>query len=102
MPAALPFLFLLLLLAYLFLIALLASFDPFPTVPVAVLVVLDLRVLHTVGVALLAVVLRHDPSSHSRHAGDAGLGEQSLILLKLPVPLVLTNIGLGSSQVPEE
>ena len=83
-----------------FLIALLASFDPFPTVPVAVLVVLDLRVLHTVGVALLAVVLRHDPSSHSRHAGDAGLGEQSLILFELSVPLVLANVGFSSCEVP--
>ena len=74
-----------------------------PALPVAVLAVLDLRVLDAVGVApalLGAGVLVHDAARHRRHARDARLGEQPLVLLELPVPLVRTHVGLRGGQVP--
>ena len=63
---------------------------PLPALPVTVLAVLYLRVLDTVRVtsALLgARVLTHAPRN-GRLARDGRLGEQTLVLLELPVPLV--------------
>ena len=85
-----------------FLAALLAALDSFPALPITVLVVLNLRVINTVRITptpLGAGILRHHPSSDGCLACDAGLGEQSLVLFELPVPLVLANIGLCSCEV---
>ena len=82
---------------------LLAALDPLLALSITVFVVLNLRVINTVRVTagpLGAGVLRHHPASHGGLAGDARLGEQALVLLELPVPLVLPNVGLGSCQVP--
>ena len=84
------------------LVGLLAALYPFPALSITVLVVLNLRVINTVRItpaSLSAGVLRHHPASHRCLAGDARLGEQSLILLELPVPLVLANVRLCSCQV---
>ena len=75
-----------------------------PALPVTVLAVLYLRVLDTVGITptlLGAGILTHS-ASHSCLACDGRLGEQTLILLELPVSLVRTNIGLGGSQVSDK
>ena len=82
---------------------LLAALGPFLALSITVFVVLNLRVINTVRVTagpLGAGVLSHHPASHGGLAGDARLGEQPLVLLELPVPLVLPNVGLGSCQVP--
>ena len=65
------------------------------------LAVLDLRVAVRVAVLALlgAGLLVHDVPRHRRHARDARLGEQSLILLEPSVPPVRSNIGLGRGQV---
>ena len=65
------------------------------------LVILDLRVAVRVAVLALlgAGLLVHDVPRHRRHARDARLGEQSLILLEPSVPPVRSNIGLGRGQI---
>ena len=88
------------------LVRLLAALEamPLPALPVTVLL-LNLGVLDAVRVtpALLgARVLVHDPPRDRRHARDARLGEQSLVLLELSVPLVRSNIGLGSGQISDK
>ena len=82
---------------------LLAALGPFLALSITVFVVLNLRVINTVGVtpaAFGAGILRHHSPSDGCLTGDAGLGEQSLILLELPVPLVLADVGLCCRQVP--
>ena len=84
------------------LVVLLATLDPFPALPVTVFVVLYLRVINTVGVtpaSLSAGILSHDSPSNRCLTSDARLGEQSLILFELPVPLVLANTRLCSCQI---
>ncbi len=44
-----------------------------------------------------AVVLVDDAASYGGHGSDAGAGEQPLVLLELPVPLVVTRTSLPQS-----
>ena len=66
------------------------------------LAVLDLRVAVRVAVLALlgAGLLVHDVPRHRRHARDARLGEQSLVLLEPSVsPVRSTNIGFSRGQI---
>ena len=72
-----------------------------PALPVTVLAVLNLGVLDTVRVtpALLGADVLTHPARHGRLARDRRLGEQTLVLLELSVPLVRSYIGLGGCQI---